>query len=204
MIDIIGQLPRSCYVAVSGGVDSMAVLHFLSQSDREITVLHFNHGTEFGGKAYKFVENYCLENDIPMSFSMLLSETPSSNQENFWREARYEFFYKYDDKPIIMAHQLDDVVETYLFSAINGAEKLIPYRRDHIIRPFITTTRDSLLEWCKKNNVPYLDDPGNVDRRYMRSIIRHDLMPVVEQINPGIRKVVRRKVLFDYRALTGT
>ena len=65
MIKIQGAIPRHIGVAVSGGVDSMAVLHFLSQN-HDVTAYCFDHGTEFGSKALKFVENYCEKNNISL------------------------------------------------------------------------------------------------------------------------------------------
>lgn len=172
----------------------MAVLDFLSNSrSRSVKALYFDHGTDFSKAACGVVESFCEKKRVPLYKGSLKDNTPISNLEAFWREARYKFLESFAG-PVITCHNLDDQVETYLFSALHGNPKLIPYSRNNIIRPFLTTEKIDLLSWCDRHDVPYIVDPANSDRRFMRSIIRHDLIPIAEQVNPGLKKVIMRKV----------
>ena len=65
-IEYLGNLSRRCYLACSGGPDSMAILDFLRKGNREVTVLHFNHGTEHGNQADEFLTDFCGRNNIPI------------------------------------------------------------------------------------------------------------------------------------------
>jgi|CXWL01.1.fsa_nt_gi tRNA(Ile)-lysidine synthetase-like protein len=201
MIRFLGELPRECYIAVSGGPDSMAVLDFLAHDGkRDITVLHVNHGTAFGNlEGMPVTGRYCDRNRIKWS-NTFIDTQPESNKENYWREKRYEFFNKFTDKPLITCHTLDDCIETWFFGACHGTPKLIPYRRGHIIRPFLVTPKNELVRWCDDHGVPFAVDPSNSDPAYMRSLIRTEMVPTVLKVNPGISKVIKRKVEEDFAA----
>jgi len=101
--------------------------------------------------------------------------------------------------PVITGHNLDDVIEWFLFSSIHGNGKVIPYNNKNVIRPFISTSKCSLEDWCSYREVPFLTDPANSDRMFMRSIIRHDIMPHARLVNPGIEKTFRKLVEKEYR-----
>jgi len=195
MINILGSIPKKVAVAVSGGSDSMAVLDFLSRSNRELLVLHFNHGTAFAPKAEAFVRNYCENRNLRLEVGTVERERASDeSKEEYWRNERYAFFSNFLDKKIITCHHLDDAVETWLFTSIHGNPMLIPYSRDNFIRPFLATSKLALTGWCARKEVPFLEDPSNADTSYMRNLIRHKLMENVLTINPGINKVIKKKV----------
>jgi tRNA(Ile)-lysidine synthase len=93
------------------------------------------------------------------------------------------------------------VIEWFLFSSIHGAGKVMPYNNKNVIRPFISTSKRSLVAWCYRKEVPYLVDPANADRKFMRSIIRHDILPNARLVNPGIEKTIKKLVERDYEEL---
>lgn len=196
MFQLIGRIPKGkCYLACSGGIDSMVVLDFLLAGQREPTVLHFNHKTEFGNRAKKFVQTRCKELNVPVIFGKINSyHNQGQSKEEYWRDERYFFLNKFVDKPIITAHHLDDATEWWIFSCLHGEGKIIPYKRDNIIRPFLLTPESEIVSWAKRKSVIYLEDPGNADEKYMRSIIRHKIMPEALRVNPGLRTVVKRKI----------
>lgn len=195
MINVLGSIPKKVAVAVSGGSDSMAVLDFLSRSNRDLLVLHFNHGTPFSSKAEAFVKSHCINSGIRFEIGAITRERASGeSREEYWRNERYAFFSNFLDRKIITCHHLDDAVETWLFTSIHGNPMLIPYSRDNFIRPFLATSKLDLNGWCARKEVPYLEDPSNTDVAYMRNLIRHKLMENVLTINPGIHKVIKKKV----------
>jgi tRNA(Ile)-lysidine synthase len=195
MIHITGKIPRQVAIAVSGGIDSMASLDFLRRA-HDVVVLHYNHGTPYAPKAEALVRAYCIEHKLTIVLGRCEEEMPAGvSKEAWWRDQRYKFFTEATDLPIITAHHLDDQVENYLFTALNGKPFLIPHKRDQFIRPFITTEKTDFTLWCVRKGVPTIDDPSNEDTKYRRNYIRHTLMPHVLNINPGIKKVIRKKVL---------
>jgi tRNA(Ile)-lysidine synthase len=197
MIKLLKPVENKVYVAASGGCDSMAALSFLSNSPRRtVEVLYFNHSTEYSNIAEEVVERFCGEKKIKLHKGKLTEQKERRDSpEEFWRKQRYKFFDNFKDKPIITAHHLDDVVEWYLFSSFNGNAKLINYQRENIIRPFLLTEKKELYNWCLNHNVPYVEDQSNKDTRYARNRIRHNIIPEVLKINPGIKKNLRKMLL---------
>jgi tRNA(Ile)-lysidine synthase len=195
MITILGKIPRDVYLAVSGGHDSMCVLNFLINS-HNVSVLHFNHNTEHSNQAEEFVTDFCLKNNIRLFTKKNNKNKPLKKSfEEFWREQRYEFLSNFTDKKIITAHHLNDVVEWWIFSSLNGQSKLINYSRGNIIRPFLPTSKKDFEHWKHKRSVLFIDDPSNKDVKYARNRIRQIIMPEILQINPGIFKTIKKKVL---------
>ena len=197
MLRVLGKLPRELVVAVSGGPDSMAVLDFLS-NNHDVTAAYFDHGTSFGEECKYFVKDFCEEHDIDLVVGNIYFNCPHEKSlEEHWRDERYKFFRTFDST-IITGHNLDDVMEWFLFSSLHGQGKVMPYRNRNVIRPFISTPKHSLEDWCKNKKVPFLVDPGNSDQKFMRSIIRHDIMPHARVVNPGMEKTFKKLVEKEY------
>ena len=201
MIKLTVKLPERVAVAVSGGADSMAALDFLSRK-REVFALHYNHGTDHASEAQKIVEHFCEKRDIHLLVSSLQDEVPSGmSKEDFWRKSRYDFFETvgmtpvYREIPVITCHHLDDLIETWLFTSIHGEPRLIPTKRGRYLRPFLSTRKSIFEDWCDRKDVPYINDPSNADLSFMRNFIRHELVPKALRVNPGLPKVLRKKVI---------
>jgi len=199
MIRILGKIPNKVTLACSGGIDSMAVLDFLRNGRKKVTVAHFNHRTEHGWEAYEFVKNYCKENDIPFIGGDLEGDKPKDKSwEEWWRDKRYDFLNSLPG-PIITAHHLNDVGEWWIFTFLNGNPRLTPYKNGKIIRPFLLTLRHDMMRWCRINDVPYVDDPQNLNFKYARCRIRHEIIPSALEINPGFLTVVGKKIKEEFK-----
>ena len=208
MINIQGKLDRKISVACSGGVDSMAVVDFLSRN-HNIDLMFFDHGTETSADARQFLTEFVENRNrqfkrLPRATTMTLTvgeiqrqKNKRESQEEYWRNQRYEFFHGFEDRQIITCHHLDDCVETWIFSSFHGEGKIIPYSNMNVIRPFRMNRKTEFVNWCRRNSVPWIEDESNEDVKYMRNFIRHELMPKVLVINPGIHRVVSRKVAED-------
>jgi tRNA(Ile)-lysidine synthase len=196
MIKLQGKLPREVFVACSGGVDSMAVVDFL-RNNHDVTVVFFNHGTKTSKIAGKFVASYCTENDLPMIYGTpengSVHKIKGQSPEEYWREQRYKFLHSING-PVITAHHLDDCVETWVWSSMHGTGKIIPYRNRNVIRPFRMTRKRDFQLWADLKNVPHVEDDTNTDTCYTRNYIRHEMMPHVLRVNPGIHKTIVKKV----------
>lgn len=173
----------------------MAVIDFLRNGRKRVTVAHFDHGTSHGADARKFVEGYCKSKSIPLIVGEIQRErSPKESLEEYWRNERMRFFHNHISQEIITAHNLDDVVEWWMFTSLHGTPRLIPYRNKNIIKPFLITPKSNLVSWCERKKVPFLIDPSNFNVRFSRSRIRNNLLPEALKINPGLRTVIRKKI----------
>ena len=193
MIKLLGQLPKKLTVALSGGVDSIAAVDFLSRK-HEVSAAFFNHGTEQCNAAQGFVTDFCNTKNIQLTIGAISAPRGRKTSiEEHWRNERYQFLDSLDTV-VVTAHTLDDCVETYLYGSLHGQPKVIPYRRNRVIRPFLATTKTDLTMWCTKRGIEWYEDTSNLDLKHMRNYIRHELLPCALKVNPGLSKVVKRIV----------
>jgi tRNA(Ile)-lysidine synthase len=193
-------------VAVSGGVDSIALLDILADLRDELNislvVLHLNHGIR-GKEAERdqqFVEALSKEYALPCFDKVVdcpaYSKEYSLSTQEAARELRYLFF-----EEAIQAHALDkvamgqtadDQAETVLmrFLTRGGTRGLkgIPPLRGPYIRPLIDVWRDELLEYGKYKGLTFVQDSSNIKTAYLRNRIRHELLPALREYNPNIKE----------------
>lgn len=201
MIKLQGKLPRQLWLAVSGGVDSMAALDFLRRR-HDVHVIHFDHKTKHAALAREFVKEQCTKHNIPLTIGEPSSTEmefvdKNKSSEEIWRDWRYAFFDKFFTVPVVTCHHLDDCVETWVWSSMHGTGKIVPYRRNHVIRPFRLTKKRELEMWARLNGVEWIEDDSNTNTCYTRNYIRHEMMPHVLRVNPGIYKTIKKKVIDD-------
>jgi len=193
MIKVQGKLPREVFVACSGGIDSMAVVDFL-RNNHKVNIVYFDHGTQHSTEAGVFVSNYCTKHNLSLMYGRVSRDKlKDESQEEYWRNERYKFFSTIDAK-IITCHHLDDCVETWVWSSMHGEGKIIPYRNGNVIRPFRRTRKRDLELWANLKNVSHIEDDSNRDTCYTRNYIRHEMMPHILRVNPGIHKTIAKKI----------
>ena len=195
MIKLLGKLPQKLWVACSGGVDSMAALDFL-KNNHSVSAVFVHHGTEASDHGMVKVFEYADDNDIPVVVKYINAVRPKEqSQEEFWRQERYDFFDELNnDWPVVTAHHLDDCVETYVWSMCHGTAKVIPHSRGRVLRPFLLNTKQELIDWATRKNLSWHEDASNQNTRYTRNLVRHNVLPELLKVNPGISQVVRRIV----------
>lgn len=195
-------------VGVSGGADSMCLLHFL-MSIREkfnikIIVAHINHNLrgEEAVRDQNMVSNFCKENNLV--FELLsadinkISAETNESSETCGRRIRYEFFNKIcgENGKIATAHTLSDCCETMIFNLVRGTGIKgltgIPKIRGNIIRPLIDITRSQVETYCNYNNIQYVTDSTNLENNYNRNKIRNIVVPVLKDINPSFENAFER------------
>ena len=193
-------------VAVSGGIDSVALLDILASQRQEfpiaLTVLHLNHGIR--GKeaardqrfAQELSERYSLpyldqEVDVPAyrkEHSLSLQEAA--------RELRYLFFEQVMDThnldKVAIGQTADDQAETVLMRLIKGGGarglKGIPPVREGYIRPLIEVWREELLQYVRHRGLSFVQDSSNLKKDYLRNRIRQELLPALSEYNPSIKE----------------
>jgi len=195
MIKLLGKLPREIWVACSGGVDSLAAVDFLKNNHR-VSVVFVHHGTEASDQGMIKVCEYADTHALPVVVKYIDTHRPrQQSQEEYWRRERYEFFDElHNEWPLVTAHHLDDCVETYVWSMCHGRGKVIPHRRGRVIRPFLLNSKQELIDWAELHGLSWHDDASNHDIKYTRNLVRHEVLPQVLRVNPGIAQVVRRIV----------
>lgn len=191
-------------VAVSGGADSMCLLHFFNKFSRKwdlnIICAHVNHGIR-GAEAdsdEEFVRQYCEKNNIKTAFAHFdvpeIAKSTGESEEQCGRRLRYEFLGSVSENArIATAHNLNDSAETFLFNFARGTGLKgltgIPPVRDNIIRPLSECTREEIEQYLHEEGISYVTDSTNLSDEYSRNKIRHNVIPVLSDINNGFFSV---------------
>lgn len=196
---------------VSGGADSVALLHFLASIKAGlslgITAAHLNHKLR-GGESERdesFVKSLCeklgVECITESADVKKLSADSGLSLEEAGRKARYAFFSRAaleKNAKIATAHTLNDSVETALLNfargtALRGISGIPPVRGD-IIRPLIECERAQIEEYCGQNGLSYVSDSSNLSDEFARNRIRHHVTPALSTINPSFFKTAAHVV----------
>jgi len=192
-------------VGVSGGVDSIALLHvlhlFSKTKNYELVVAHINHMAR-GGESYvdaDFVKDAAENLGLRFFLKEIDVEDKKAQFKKSFQETarliRYQFFDEtlkaVGGNKIALGHSADDRVETILMNIIRGSGLKglvgIPQVRGNIIRPFWEIYRKELASYLKVSKIPFRNDLSNNDRKYLRNRIRHELIPCLETYNPNIK-----------------
>ena len=174
-------------VAVSGGVDSVCLLHWCKLAGMDITALHVNHGLRAAADIEsKYVGDLCKSLGIPCHIFYWDGEKPSVGLESAAREARYkmmtDFCRENDIYALLVAHQADDQIETFLMNLGRGSGiyGLAAMRREtylsgvRVVRPLLDVYRNELKKYCDEHNIKYFIDEMNMDPQYTRVKIRQN------------------------------
>lgn len=199
-----GMFPEgsSVLVAVSGGVDSMSLLHYLFSQREEygVTVMaaHCNHGLrKDADEDEAFVKRYCEERHIPFFRKYLdLPKNEGRSIQRISREMRYDFFSKIMKTEkldrLATAHHGDDQIETMLMQQMRGFDYYggqmgIPVNRSfaqgRLLRPFLQVTKREIIAYAETHAVPWQEDESNQKDDYTRNRVRKQLLPSVKQEN---------------------
>ena len=195
--------------AVSGGRDSMCLLHYLwalsAQRDFSVAAAHLDHGMRpTATRDEAFVADFCREREIPFHVEHARvyeqAEAWGVSVEEAGRRARYEFLERtarqIGAERIATAHHRDDQAETVLLHLLRGTgtEGLagIPPVRGKLIRPLLDTPRSEIEAYLSHHGLSYVEDETNEDLRYARNRLRREIWPALEQLHGGARENVAR------------
>lgn len=179
-------------IGVSGGPDSMCLLHILQELGYNICVAHINHGLrENANLEEEYVRNYCEKYDVPFfaKHVKLKENLDGMTVEEAGRKIRYYFFNEVciNEKcnKIATAHTSNDNAETVIMnmirgSGVNGLKGIEP-KRGNIVRPLIDVSRKEIEEYCKENNLNPKHDESNDELLYTRNKVRLELIPYIEK-----------------------
>ena len=195
-------------VGVSGGSDSMALLHFLHENaerlDIEVVAIHIDHGIrEESRDEANFVISKCREMGVRAYKFRIeapkLAKEKGISVETAAREGRYAIFESLFRKDVIdklaLAHHLSDQAETILMhifrgAGMAGARGMEAMRDGKYIRPLLTTSKEEILDYANLHNLDYVEDSSNKDNSYSRNYLRNVVLPEISKKWPGAIKAV--------------
>jgi tRNA(Ile)-lysidine synthase len=193
----------SVVVGVSGGPDSMCLLHILlrlrENLNLKIIVAHVNHNTGRPGQILdqEFVEEYCKNNNLIFE-PVIIKDYGDDNFHNEARTFRYNYFHKlvkkYNAKYVFTAHHADDLMETILMRIVRGStlkgysgfSKIVKMDDYTIIRPLINVTKDKIYNYLESNNLKYRIDDSNLKDVYTRNRFRKYIVPQLKKEDPNV------------------
>ncbi len=189
-------------VGVSGGPDSMALLHLMNEIRKEMDIFlicaHINHNIRTESENERiFLQKYCDNSGIYFEF-MKIESYGDDNFHNEARTIRYNYFEKiakqYGAKFILTAHHADDLIETVLMRIVRGStlkgysgfSRIVDKGEYKIIRPLITVTKKDLIKYDKKHNIKYVIDNSNTKEIYTRNRYRKYVLPFLKNEDENV------------------
>ncbi len=193
-------------IAVSGGIDSMVMVHLLSKLGFDIKMAHCNFGLrdEESDGDEKFIRNYAQQNNIPLFVTRFNTKQYADDEklsiQLAARQLRYKWFYELmqEDKLdyLLTAHHLDDSLETFLINLTRGTglDGLtgISEQNDRIVRPLLPFSRSEIENYARDNNISWREDSSNASDKYLRNKLRHDVVPVLKSVNASFMDSFRQ------------
>jgi len=199
-------------LACSTWADSMFLLYHILQTDykNNIVACYFNHNTRDQCKLEEnFLQNLWEKEWFTVEvaecdFKKIKKLYPSKSFEELAREKRYQFFdtvcHLYNTDKVILAHHLDDRIETYIFNMLRGSKLtgLINMTESswNIFRPLLWIEKSEILQYLQECKLTYFEDESNASNEHTRNFIRNELLPKFEQVHPEHKRNLQN--LFSY------
>ncbi|MDG5473812.1 tRNA lysidine(34) synthetase TilS [Jeotgalibacillus sp. ET6] len=199
--------------AISGGPDSMALLHYLLHHAKKrlnIEVAHVDHMLrgEESKKDADFVEAYCEQQGIPCHRASLdvkkKMEMEGTGLQEAARAVRYDYLKEVMTEirasKLVLGHHGDDQAETVLFRLVRGSTMKgragIAAKRNFaggvLVRPLLALTKAEIEQYCEHYRIEYRIDPSNAKDSYTRNRIRHHIIPLLKEENPSLNEQIKR------------
>jgi tRNA(Ile)-lysidine synthase len=210
LAEAIAGISGAVGVGVSGGRDSMALLHAAVQYGRQMGVaihaLHVHHGLMPQAQAWvEFLQNQCQQWGVPLAVHYLQGKPAAAQSIEEWaRDGRYQALrtmaLERHCGGILLAHHQADLAETFLLQALRGAGPrglaAMPERalRHGLLwlRPWLHSCRTEIDQYCQTFDIPYIEDPSNTDTRFARNRLRHEVVPALMQQFPQAQGALAR------------
>ena len=188
---------KKLLLATSGGLDSMVMVDLFHKLSFEIAIAHCNfqlRGVE-SFEDQNFVQNYAESNEIKLFVTQFDTEAFAKDYKLSTqvaaRELRYNWFYELLETEnfdyVLTAHHADDNLETFLINLVRGTglDGLtgIPAQNENVIRPLLIFSRQEIEQYAKVNNIDWREDSSNASDKYLRNKIRHNLVPILKELN---------------------
>ena len=191
---------KKLLLAVSGGIDSMVLLHLFHKLEFDVTVAHCNFSLRDAESDADedFVRTTCEALKIPYYIQKFDTKQFASDYklsiQLTARKLRYDWFSELLSEQkldyVLTAHHLDDEIETFLIHLTRGTglEGLtgIPEKNENVIRPLLKFSREEIVIFAKENNIQWHEDSSNASNKYLRNKLRHNVIPILKELNPSL------------------
>ena len=188
-------------VGLSGGVDSVVLLHALSRAVRGVRAAHVNHGLSPNAERWTaFCRRLCKGLGVPLTVRRVRVAKRGEGLEAAARAARYAAFAKLSFDVLALAHQLDDQAETVLMNLLRGAgtrgasgmRARSAFRGRTLVRPLLEVPRDSIVAYAREHSLAWVEDETNQSDAYARNFIRLHVAPLLTARYPRWREALAR------------
>lgn len=207
----LSGLPQQGLIVVgfSGGADSTALCHWLlgKVDPQRLVLAHVNHQLR-GEESQRdeeacraFAQGHALRLEVLREDVAALARQEGLGLEECGRNVRYRFFESLTpgkEDRILTAHNANDNLETILLHLCRGTSLPgllgIPYSRGKVLRPLLKVPREEIEAYCRREGLSYVTDSSNLSQEYTRNRLRHQVLPVLEELNPQVLEAVSRMV----------
>lgn len=186
---------QTLVVGLSGGLDSTALLHWLSRNvtraEHPISALHVHHGLSSHADEWaNHCKAFCSSLDIPLSVVMVnVDRNAADGVEGAARRARHAAFSRSDGNWIVLAHHRGDQAETVLFNLLRGSgvrgAAAMRQRNGRLLRPWLAVGRDRIESYARQAGLHWIEDESNADVRFNRNFLRHRVLAALRDRFPA-------------------
>lgn len=193
-------------LAVSGGIDSVSLLHGCLALRRlrglHLEVAHLDHGIRRqSARDARFVQKLSEKQGVPFHLKALKPPAGGVNLEAWGRGVRYEFFSQLLRRRkldlVLTAHNANDVAETFLMRLVANKELTSIERfnpRRQVLRPFLSVSREEIRRYAKQEGLKYVEDSTNQDTTRLRNRVRHKLLPLlIKEFDPRMVETISNR-----------
>lgn len=194
MKNLCCETNKTIYLGLSGGVDSVVLLHMLINKHK-VKAIHVNHGLQKNAEA---TENLCLNICKMLNISLKVIRLQNlsmitKNKEKQYRDARFDAIIRNipENSVLALAHHFDDQLETKIkrlftgSSALHGIQEQTSRQNITIIRPLLTFKKSEIIDYANFHKLKWIEDPSNQELAFERNKIRHLVIPTIKQVWPG-------------------
>ncbi|MDP2824577.1 MAG: tRNA lysidine(34) synthetase TilS [Sulfuritalea sp.] len=185
-------------VGLSGGIDSVSLLHVLlrlgHEGDFRVSALHVHHGLSGNADDWAdFSRQLCDHWEVPLSVVHVAVERDSADGlEAAARRARHEAYSREEGDCIVLAHHRGDQAETLLFNLLRGTglagAAAMASRQRRLLRPLLSVSRSDIEDYARVHDLHWVEDESNRDTGFSRNFLRHDILASLSQRFPAAEK----------------
>ena len=200
-------------LAISGGRDSVFLFHVLNKLNYNFELAHCNFKLRSEESdvdeifVNKLAKNYAIKLHVKCFETSVYAKQNSLSIQMAARNLRYEWLnklkYKTNAKYIITAHHKDDNVETFFINLFRGTGVkgllAINKKNKDIVRPLLFLSREEINSYINLNNISYREDSSNSSNKYVRNLIRNEIIPKIKEINPSIQNTISNNIATFYQ-----
>ncbi len=202
------DITRPVLIGLSGGADSVALLHVMHNLGYKCIALHCNFHLrgEESDRDHSFALSFAQSLNVEF-YDIHFDTEEFANKNNLsiemaCRQLRYEWFAQMIEQKgaqaIAVGHHQDDTIETFFINLLRGSGITglsgIKYINGHIVRPFLDSSREQIEQYLKNQNIDFIVDSTNLEDIYLRNKVRLNLIPLLEEINPSAKKTILRSM----------